>query len=447
MRSVRLKAIAAIALPMILSNITIPLLGLVDTAVIGHLDQAHYLAGVALGSMMISLVYWLCGFLRMSTTGLVAQAVGLADMTALLKVALSSVLLAVLLGCLLVLFQQPILSLGLSLAGGGELSLHYAAEYFSTRIWGAPAALLNLVLLGCLLGLQNARAPMVLLIVGNSLNIGLDLWLVLGLDMKVQGAALATVIADYLSLALGLYLCRQSLTRLGLSMTDVAAALRGLAFDQFSRLLRLNLDIFFRSLSLQLCFAFMTFQGSRLGENIVAANAVLLNFLMFVSFALDGVAYAVEALAGKAKGAQDRAQFVGVINDCLLLAAIFALLFSLGFYLFGPSLINLLTDISEIRATANQYLAWMFVLPVAAVWCFIFDGIFIATAEGKMMRNSMLLASVGVFFPVWWLSQDWGNHALWLAMCSFMAARGLSLAYTYRLALNRHWWFKATPVG
>ncbi|UPW18858.1 MATE family efflux transporter DinF [Agarivorans sp. TSD2052] len=443
MHSSRFSAIAAIAIPMILSNITIPLLGLVDTAVIGHLDHSYYLAGVALGSMMITLVFWLCGFLRMSTTGLAAQASGANDRRQLIHLGINSGLIALSLGLTLLLLQTPILDLGMRLAGGSEQVQFYAREYFATRIWGAPAALLNMVLLGWLLGMQNARAPMLLVMLTNSLNIALDVLLVVGFDMNVFGAALATVISDYLGLAVGLYLCRQQFLRRFEGLPDWAECFSGFNRLQLGGLFRLNRDIFVRSLALQACFAFITFQGSRLGDNIVAANAVLLNFLMFVSFGLDGLAYAVEALAGKAKGQQDRQQFVSVINRCLLLALFAGIGFSGLFAVFGEALVALLTDIADIRTTANQYLPWMVLLPLVAVWCFILDGVFIATAEGRIMRNSMLLASVAVFFPLWWLSQAWGNHALWFAMSGFMAARGLSLGYIYYRALIQHRWFKA----
>ncbi|WP_411993958.1 MATE family efflux transporter DinF [Agarivorans sp. DSG3-1] len=439
----RFSAIAAIAIPMILSNITIPLLGLVDTAVIGHLDHSYYLAGVALGSMMITLVFWLCGFLRMSTTGLSAQASGANDRAELQRIGFNSALLALVLGFTLLALQAPILRLGLSLAGGSELVQFYAAEYFSTRIWGAPAALLNFVLLGWLLGMQNARAPMLLLILTNSCNIGLDVLFVVGFDWKVQGAALATVIADYLGLLLGLYLCRQQFLSRFKQRPSFSECWQGFSRKHLSGLFSLNRDIFLRSLSLQLCFAFITFQGSRLGDNIVAANAVLLNFLMFVSFALDGLAYAVEALAGKAKGKQDRGLFVDVIKQCLWLALMAGVMFSVMFGVFGEHLVALLTDIPEIRVTAALYLHWLVLLPLVAVWCFILDGVFIATSEGRIMRNSMLLASFGGFFPLWWLFQGWGNHALWLALCGFMALRGMSLAWVYKRALNQQRWFKA----
>jgi len=443
MSASRFSAIAAIAVPMILSNITIPLLGLVDTAVIGHLEHAHYLAGVALGSMVIALVYWLCGFLRMSTTGLSAQAFGANDPQALIRTGINSAGIAVLLGLALLLLQQPILHLAMALAGGSEPVQYYAAEYFSTRIWGAPAALLNLVVLGWLLGMQNARASMLLLMFSNSLNIGLDLLFVVGFDWKVQGVALATVVADYFGLLLGLYLARRQFLARFQQLPSLAQCWQGVSKLHLAALFSLNRDIFLRSLALQACFAFITFQGSRLGDNIVAANAVLLNFLMFVSFALDGLAYAVEALAGKAKGKNDRALFVDTIKRCLQLALVAGVSFSLIFGLLGEQLVALLTDIPLIRETADNYLAWMVVLPLVSVWCFILDGVFIATSEGRIMRNSMLLASFAGFFPLWWFTQSWGNHALWLAMTGFMVLRGLSLGWVYWRALNQQRWFKA----
>ncbi|WP_026957616.1 MATE family efflux transporter DinF [Aliagarivorans taiwanensis] len=447
MKIQQLGVILSIALPMMLSNITVPLLGLVDTAVIGHLEHSYYLAGVALGSMVVTLVYWLCGFLRMATTGLCAQAYGSGSRERMLQILVNALFCASLISLLLLVLRAPLIDFALSLAGGSAEVQQQARGYIGIRILSAPAALANLALLGWMLGMQSAKAPMWQLIVTNTLNIAFDLLLVVGLDMKVEGAAWASVMADYCGLAMALMLSRklwlaqwQQLP----SFKECRAVFNWLGLRQ---LLALNRDIFVRSMALQACFAFMTFKGSHLGDHVVAANAVLLNFLLFVSFALDGLAYAVEALAGKAKGEGDEASFRQLVRSCMLLAAYCAGVFSLGFVVAGDQLIALLTDLPEVRSTAQQYLSWLQLLPVLAVWCFVLDGVFIAVAEGRAMRNSMLIASLGVFFPLWWLAQDWGNHALWLAMSGFMLSRGIGLGLLYRQAIARRRWFNQTAPG
>ncbi|OIN09571.1 MATE family efflux transporter DinF [Oceanisphaera psychrotolerans] len=426
----RHRQVFALALPMVLSNITVPLLGLVDTIVIGHLEHAYYLGGVAVGATIISLTFWLLGFLRMSTTGLAAQAVGAGDGERLLQVLARGLLLAWGLALMILLAQQPLMDLAFWLVGGSSEVQHHGRDYVMIRIWSAPAALTNLVLLGWLLGNQNARAPMLLLILGNGANILLDIWFVLGLGWQVKGAAAASVLADYLAMALGAWLVWKTLQARD-SRPVPGFWQRTLHLAAFKQLLGLNRDIFIRALCLQLTFAFMTFQGARLGDEVLAANAVLMNFLMFISFGLDGFAYAVEAMVGKAVGERNRAGFRLACGLNLFWGGVVAVLFTLVFALAGEPLIGLITDIAAVRSQASQYLPWLVLMPLAACWCFILDGIFIGTTRGREMRDMMLLSTAGVFFPVWWLAQGWGNHGLWLAMLCFMLARGLTLGWAW----------------
>ncbi|MFD1007853.1 MULTISPECIES: MATE family efflux transporter DinF [Oceanisphaera] len=426
----RHRQVFALALPMVLSNITVPLLGLVDTIVIGHLEHAYYLGGVAVGATIISLIFWLLGFLRMSTTGLAAQAVGAGDNERLLQVLVRGCLLAWGLALLILVLQKPLTDLAFWLVGGSSQVQMYGREYVMVRIWSAPAALTNLVLLGWLLGNQNARAPMLLLILGNGVNIVLDIWFVLGLGWQVKGAAAASVLADYLATALGAWLVWRTIQ--GRNCWPTAGFWRRtLHVEAFKKLLGLNRDIFIRALCLQLTFAFMTFQGARLGDDVLAANAVLINFLMFISFGLDGFAYAVEAMVGKAVGERDRAEFRLACALNVFWGGVVAILFVLIFALGGHTLINLITSITEVQEQAREYLPWLILMPLAACWCFILDGIFIGTTRGGDMRDMMLLSTAGVFFPVWFLAQSLGNHGLWLAMLCFMLARGITLGWAW----------------
>ncbi|KEK26703.1 MATE family efflux transporter [Shewanella xiamenensis] len=431
------RQLFALALPMILSNITVPLLGLVDTAVIGHLSDAYYLGGVALGSTIITLIIWLLGFLRMATTGLVAQAYGANDTASQLKLLVQGAMLATGLGIAVILLQLPILNLALGLSEASMEVERYCREYFQVRVWSTPFALLNLVMLGWLLGRQQPKAAMWQLILANLANIILDVLFVMGFGWGVKGAALASVCADITAFSVALYMVLQQLK---LSSQFKFDQLRvHLTFAGYGKLLKLNSDIFIRSLCLQAAFAFMTFHGAGLGDNTVAANAVLLNLLLLISYALDGIAYYAEAEVGKAYG-QKRAQ---QLHEAVVLAwcwsAITAVGFTLIFSLWGSHIIELLTSIDKVRTTAQTYLIWLVLLPLWSFSSYLFDGVYIGAAQGKVMRNSMIIATFGAFFPTWYLLQsllpsEQANHALWAAMTAFMLMRSLTLAAHYRFS-------------
>ncbi|WP_429041584.1 MATE family efflux transporter DinF [Aeromonas media] len=424
----RHRAVFALALPMVFSNVTTPLLGLVDTWVIGHLGQAWFLGGVSVGATLINLLFWLLGFLRMSTTGLTAQAQGAASAEGQLDTLVRALGLAVGLGLALLLLVLPFLPAIIGLSGGSPEVQVYAGDYVSVRIWSAPAALCNLVIMGWLLGMQDARSPMLLLILSNLVNMVLDAWFVLGLGWQVRGVAAASLLADYCSLGVGLWLVSRRLRHLPAEVWQSAWP-RWWQWPAVRRLLGLNRDIFIRSLCLQLCFAFMTLQGARLGDVAVAANAVLLNFLMLISYGLDGFAYAVEAMVGRAIGRRDRQGLREAIVLNLGWALLIAIAFALGFALGGRQLIAHITDIPAVIAEANRQLPWLIAMPLLAVWCFLLDGVFIGATRAREMRNSMLVAVFAGFFPIWWLCQEWGVAALWAAMAALMTGRGLTLGW------------------
>lgn len=430
------KALWRLALPMIFSNITVPLLGLVDTAVIGHLDSAVYLGGVAIGATATSFLFMLLLFLRMSTTGLTAQAFGAKDPLRLARALVQPLLLALGAGLLIVVFKGPLIKLALTIVGGSDAVLEQARRFLEIRWLSAPASLANLVLLGWLLGVQYARAPVILLIVGNVLNIVLDLWLVMGLHMNVQGAALATVIAEYATMIIGLLMARKVLMLRGITSDMLKTAWRG----NMRSLLALNRDIMLRSLLLQLCFGALTVFGARLGSDVVAVNAVLMTMLTFTAYALDGFAYAVEAHSGQAYGARDDSQLQQVWRAACRQAGIVALAFALVYAVAGGHIVAMLTSLPSLQQLADRYVLWQAVLPVIGVWCYLLDGMFIGATRGAEMRNSMAIAAAG--FALTLLTVPvLGNHGLWLALAVFLALRGLSLAVIWR----RHWqkgtWF------
>ncbi len=422
------KQVLLLAIPMVLSNITVPLLGLVDAAVIGHLEHAWYLGGVALGSTMISVTFWLLGFLRMSTTGLTAQSFGANNKHQLGLVFTQGMVMALGFAALFLIFHSWVAEWVFSFSDASEQVKHYGQQYFAIRAWSAPAALANFVLLGWLLGTQNAKAPMWMVIIANLTNIGLDLLFVVGFGWKVEGAALASVIADYTGMSFGL-LCVYR-TWLRDRLPSVWALLKDTA-NGLSRFVKLNRDIFLRSLCLQACFTFMTFQGASFGDDIVAANAVLMSFLMIISYGMDGFAYAMEAMVGKAIGAKDRKQLTESLVGTFFWSFVICGLLTLGFGLSGSLLIGLITDIPVVHSIALEYLPWLVAMPLVSMWCFLLDGIFIGATKGTEMRNSMFV-STSSFFVIFYSCSSLGNHALWLAMLSFMAMRGISLALVLR---------------
>ncbi len=412
---------------MILSNITVPLLGIVDTAVIGHLGSAHYLAGIALGSAVISILFWLAGFLRMSTTGLVAQAYGKNDLTQLAALLKRSLLLASAVAVLLIVLSPLIKHAIAYLSAANGDVLNQAYQYFSIRIFSAPAALCNLVLLGWMLGVHYGRGPFYLLLVTNIVNIVLDIYFVVYLDWAVAGAAWASLIADYTALVFALFLVVKLAKKQDIDLNVP----NWLSISKMAELLSLNRDIFIRSLILQLCFSFMTFYAARIGETTLAANAVLLNFLMLVSFALDGVAYASEAKVGQAKGQGSVKNIELWVKISVFWGMLFGVLYSLFFALFGNTIIKLLTNVPEVIQEATHYLPWIVVLPILAMSCFLFDGVFVGLTRAKNMRNSMILSAGVGFFGVFWVFIDLQNNGLWLAMSCFMLMRGVTLIIKY----------------
>ncbi|WP_443342973.1 MATE family efflux transporter DinF [Cronobacter sakazakii] len=417
------KALWRLALPMIFSNITVPLLGLVDTAVIGHLDSPVYLGGVAVGATATSFLFMLLLFLRMSTTGLTAQAFGARDPVALARALVQPMALALIAGVLIIALREPLIQLALHITGGSDAVLAQARRFLEIRWLSAPASLANLVLLG----VQYARAPVILLVVGNLLNIALDLWFVMGLGLNVQGAALATALAEYATLGIGLVMAARVLRLRGITLSMLKTAWRG----GVGRLLALNRDIMLRSLLLQLCFGSITVFGARLGSDIVAVNAILMTLLTFTAYALDGFAYAVEAHAGQAFGAQDKSQLNSVWRAACRQAGMVALAFALLYAVAGQYIVSLLTSLPSLQALAKPYLFWQVILPVVGVWCYLLDGMFIGATRGAEMRNSMAVAALGFGLTLLTVP-ELGNHGLWLALTVFLALRGLSLGYLWR---------------
>lgn len=430
------KKLWRLAVPMILSNISVPLLGLVDTAVIGHLSHEVFLAGVAIGSSVTSFVFMLFLFLRMGTTGLTAQAWGAKNANQLIEALFQPLLLSLVIGTLFALFHLPITELILKIMGSANEARQQAHLFLSIRWLSAPATLANMVLLGWLLGIQYAKAPLILLIGGNVVNIVLELLFVLHWHYAVSGAAWATVISEYFSLCLGLYLVRRAAQQRNLSLMP-----KGIQLGQgLMRVFRLNRDILLRSLFLQLCLISFTIIGARLGTHIVAVNALLLMFMTFTSYALDGFAYAVESVSGEAFGARNMASLRAIWYAACKQAAVVALLFSGIYACLGNTIIDLLTSLPSLQQEAGHYLIWQVICPLVGVGCYLLDGLFVGATRGREMRNSMLIAAIGFGLTLFTVPVL-GNHGLWLALMVFLTLRGITLGYRWLMHLRNDSWF------
>ncbi len=413
---------------MILSNVSVPLLGMVDTGVTGHLDSPVYLGAVAVGSMVFSFLYTGVNFLRMGTTGIAAQRFGADDADGLRTSLGQAVIVALGIALLLLALQWPIATLAMTLVGADPSVEANALDYFFIRIWSAPGTLANMVLIGWFLGLSNARVPLLIFLVVNVTNIVLDLLFVIVLGMKVDGVALASVIAEYAGLAVGLWHVAQALKQTG----GHWSAPQLLELREYAAFFAVNANLFVRTIALIFAIAFVTAQGARMGEVVLAANAIMMNFQNLTSFGLDGFAHAAEALVGRAVGERRRDAFVAAVRVSLKWSLIFAACFAILYAVGGPLLIAILTDLPEIRSAAMRYLPWMIVSPLISVWSFLYDGVYVGATRAREMRDIMLISTFVVFLPAWYLLTGLGNHGLWLAFMLFLASRGVGMHVLYK---------------
>ena len=414
------KEILRLAVPNILSNISVPLLSTVDTALMGRLSEEH-IGAVGLGAMIFNFIYWNFGFLRMGTTGLTAQAYGRSDRVEIATVLGRATVVVFSVALLILLLQVPFgqISFRLMNVSGSQYTL--VEEYFFIRVWAAPATLASYALMGWFFGMQNAIYPLILTVVVNAVNIALSFYFVHHLGMDVDGVAWGTVIAQYVGLLLGSFLLvyryrdyfRELQAKLVLQWT---------AFRQF---LRINTDIFIRTLCLTFGFAFFYSQSASGGEMILAVNVILLQFLNWMSYGVDGFAFASESLIGKYSGARDRAQTYRAIRYSFAWGMGLALIYSLIYWFFGPALVRVFTDQVDVINATMPFLYWMAIFPILSTPCYIWDGVFIGLTASKAMRNTMLLA-FGIYLASYYgWGQYEGNNGLWLALLIFMVARGV----------------------
>lgn len=422
------KQILHIALPSIISNITVPLLALVDTTIVGHLGSASYIAAIALGGMIFNMIYWLFNFLRMGTGGLTAQAYGANQHQATSYILLRSLTIAGGIALTLLLLQRPIFQVTFHFVTATAEVRSLASIYFNILIWGAPAMLALYSFTGWFLGMQNARIPMCIAITQNVVNIAVSTLLVSGCHLKIEGVALGTLISQYTALLLAVIFC---LTKFDVKQHFELKAI--LDINTLKRFFQINRDIFLRTLCLIAVTTYFTSAGSTQGEVTFAANTLLMQFFIIFSYFMDGFAYAGEALGGRYFGAHDRLNFQRVTRCLFAWGGALSVLFFFIYFLSGTSLLHLLTDDSQVINRAQQYLPIIYFIPLISFAAFLFDGLYIGTTATRYMLISMFCASAAFFVLINVCTLS--NTLLWLAFLVYLGGRGLMQAFLFKKAV------------
>jgi len=415
-----------VALPIVLSNMTVPLLGIVDTGVIGQLGSASAMGAVGVGAVLIAAIYWIFGFLRMGTTGMTAQAIGAGDGREATALLIRAMLIAGAGGLALIVLQVPIMAIMFAVSPASSEVETLARDYISIRIFAAPVAISIYGITGWLIAHERATHVLVLQLLMHGLNIALSMWFVLGLGWGIAGVALSTVIAEVFGALLGLYMCRRALREKSWRDPQVLFARKRLI-----HMLKVNADIMIRSMLLLGMIVTFTFYGASFDDVTLAANQVLLHFVELTAYALDGFAFAAEAIVGRAMGARLRAP----LRQGVLLAGLWSFMMGavmcLAFWAFGPAIIDLMSQSTEVREAARIYLPWMVLAPLIGVLAWVLDGVFIGATRGRDMRNMMLLSTVIYGIALLILVPRFGNHGLWAAFIISYLARGLTLLARY----------------
>ena len=420
------RRITQIAIPMMLSNITVPLLGFVDTAVIGQLGQAELIAALGLGSILISALYWLCGFLRMGTTGLAAQAKGADDSKEICQILIRGLVLGAVLGFLVLLIAIPVFHVFFIVSPADALVENHALAYVQIRILSAPFAIANITIIGWLIAMEKAVRVFLIQLIVNVLNLSLNVIFVLVWDYGVEGIAYATLISEVFGLFFSVIMCR------GVLNFGSSLVLKGIFdYDKWANLFALNLNIFLRSLLLEVVFLSFFFWGASFGTIVLAANQILIQFLHIFAYALDGFAFSAEVLVGVSYGRKSIVDLRESVLLCTKWAALTAICISLGFSFLGPILVELMTTSNEVVAAAKKYLLWVTLAPLFSFAAYIMDGVFFGSTHTSAMRKAMIMSTGFYFFTAVIFSNIYQNHGLWLSLSIFLLVRALTLFYYY----------------
>ena len=423
------KSILKLAIPNIISNITIPLLGLVDMILMGHLDSAIYIGAIALGGTIFSVLYSFFSFLRAGTTGFTAQSLGNNDNTETIYSLYRSVCIGIPIIILILSLQIPIAKISSLLLDGSNEVKELAITYFYVRIWAAPANILLYCLNGWFVGMQNTKIPMFIAILINVMNIIFSFILVIIFEQNVKGVALGTVIAQYSGLTLAIILLIKNYKSYFVKIESK------ILFDieKMKRFFKVNRDLMIRSFLLIISIAFFTNQSAKLGNNILAINMILLQSFYIFSYFTDGFAYAGEALVGKFVGSKDKENLQKVIRLLLIWGFSISIPFSILYALFPTEFVKIISDNTEILTEIKPYYIYMIIIPLITFAAFIWDGIYIGATASKAIRNTMIISSIFIFIPSWYiLMPQFGNHGLWIAFLFFMIARGAAMSLMYK---------------
>lgn len=441
MQTIGYRQVLFLAIPIILANLTQPLMSAVDTAVAGHLPGAQHLAGVALGSLFFNLLFWGFGFLRMGTTGVVAQYFGAGKAESVVLTVGRGVLIACAIGLCILVLQQPLISAGLALLGASNAAAEQAHLYAAGRVWSAPFTLINYVILGWLLGCQRVRIALAIQILINAVNLLAVLGFVYGLGWGVSGIGRATALADLSGATVGAWLVWRSyhaqIKTLRWAELIETAALR--------RLIQINGHIFIRTACLLGTMAWFTHLGAKQGDALLAANAILLNFLSFTAYGLDGFAHAAETLSGAAVGQRNPGRLARVIRVCMVWGLIGSLLYTLVYGVAGAQLIGLLTDQADIANLASHYLVWAVLAPLVSMPAYLYDGVFMGATRTRPLMLIMVACSLAFLALSLTLLPLWANHGLWLSFLIFNGLRGAGLALALRPTIYRPLAMGKTP--
>ena len=426
------REILQIALPSIVSNITVPLLGLIDVTIVGHLGAASYIGAIAVGGMLFNIIYWIFGFLRMGTGGMTSQAYGRKDDAETMRLLTRSTGVGLLIACSLILLQYPIERVAFTFIDTTPEIERLASLYFRICIWGAPAVLGLYSFSGWFIGMQNSRYPMFIAITQNVVNILASLVLVYGLDMKIEGVAIGTLVAQYAGffMACGLWLHRYQKLRPYAQFSCLKDK------EAMKRFFQVNRDIFFRTLCLVAVTVFFTSAGAAQGEVVLAVNTLLMQLFTLFSYIMDGFAYAGEALAGKHIGAGNRIALRQMIRQLFVWGIALSLGFTILYGIGGEGFLALLTNEESVIQASSTYFYWVLAIPLAGFAAFLYDGIFIGATATNLMLRAMIVASVA-FFAIYFGCRDaMGNHALWLAFIVYLTLRGVVQGFLGRKILN-----------
>ena len=426
------REILQIALPSIVSNITVPLLGLIDAAIVGHLGAASYIGAIAVGGMLFNIIYWIFGFLRMGTSGMTSQAYGQKDEAETMRILARSMGVGMLIALVLIILQYPIERIAFTLMKATPEVERLASLYFRICIWGAPAVLGLYSISGWCIGMQNSRFPMYVAITQNIVNILASLVLVYGFGMKIEGVAIGTLVAQYAGLLMAAWLWTSHFKRL-LPYIQLQTLL---AKGAIRRFFQVNRDIFFRTLCLVAVTMYFTSAGAAQGEVILAVNTLLMHFFTFFSYIMDGFAYAGEALVGKHLGANDRPALRQMVHQLFVWGIVLSLVFTLVYGIGGKVFLGLITNEQSVITASSAYFYWVLAIPLAGFAAFLYDGIFIGATATRWMLYAMSIATIAFFLIYYGFRGTMDNHALWLAFITYLALRGIVQGFLGRKILN-----------